>query len=477
MLYLILWGLLMHDGVCMDVPVDINVSHRAALVDSNFLSVSLGFSAIKRKFKDFDFHSEKLLTLAKGLTMHENQAGIYFRIGGADRMKFNPEMFILNTTEFNELCEFVYTLQWKLVFGLNVLLRKKDNTWDPTNAIQLIDYALKKGFCVQYELGNEPDLFPKYQNITIPPLQLAADFKTLCQILNDKTHHQSKLIGPDVATLDRYNYFENVLSNMDEGVLDAVSFHHYYSSSEDITVLNFTSVQYLDTFLNYGLYAFSIIVNSFSGFLHPPVWIGETSSTYGGGTPGVGESFASGFVWLDKLGLAAQMGIKVVIRQGLKGGHYSLLDKHYDPNPDYWSSSLYKQLMGRTVLDVTGFLTYNRTVRIYAHCVNQFDGHHYKPNSIVLMALNLNSTDTANIYLTDQLKGLQADQYIFSPANGKLIDKNIKLNGYILKMINDTMLPEMKPVRVSQPYRLPPLTYGYFVLLDSYAVACEDVEQ
>ena len=306
--------------------------------------------------------------------MHENRAQFYLRIGGsdADHVKFDPTMYILNTTEFNMLCEFAHQLRWKLVFDLNLLMRNPDGTWDPTNALQLIEYAFKKGYYVQYELGNEPDLYPRHLNFSIPPMQLAADFKKLSKILHDKTRVQSMLIGPDVATLSRYNYFEHVLSNMDEGVLDAVSFHHYYSSSVDISVLNFTSVEYLDTFLHYGFRALSIISNSYSSFPQPPVWIGETSSTYGGGSPLVGESFSSGFVWLDKLGLAAQLGINVVIRQALKGGYYSLLDGNYDPNPDYWSSSLYKQLMGRTVLDVTGFLKPNRTVRVYAHCVNRF---------------------------------------------------------------------------------------------------------
>ena len=77
---------------------------------------------------------------------------------------------------------------------------------------------------------------------------------------------------------------------MEEGVLDAVSFHYYYSSSHDISVLNFTSVDYLDLFLNFGLHALSIIGKSFSSFPHLPVWIGETSSTYGGGSRVAGES-------------------------------------------------------------------------------------------------------------------------------------------------------------------------------------------
>lgn len=461
----------------LDMPIKIDLSKPAAIVDNNFLSLTLDSGALKHDFKHIDLGSKKLLSLAKGLTGHENRAEFYFRIGGtaADHIEFEPTMYRFNATEFDELCKFSYDVRWKLIFDLNSLERKPDGSWDPTNAVELINYIIEKGYFVQFELGNEPDLYPRHLNITIPPEQLAKDFYLLRLILNEKTRNQAMLVGPDVATLNRYDYFGKFLSSVRENVLDAVTFHHYYSSSNNITTKNFTSVTYLDSFLGYCREALSIIKSSFTKFPAPPVWIGETSSTYGGGSRQVGESFASGFVWLDKLGIAAQMNISIVMRQSLKGGHYSLLDSHYNPNPDYWSSLLYKQLMGRTVLKVTGYLKSGREVRVYAHCVNRFSGRGYQPGSVILMALNINPTEDARIYLQEDFKSFNADQYLFTPANGSLTDNSVKLNGHVLKMINDTVVPDLDPVRVKQPFILPALSYGYFVVIGSYASACNIV--
>ena len=45
--------------------------------------------------------------------------------------------------------------------------------------------------------------------------------------------------------------------------------------------------------------------------------------------------------WLDKLGLAARMGIDVVARQSFFHGHYALLDDYMYPRPVRSLSLLY----------------------------------------------------------------------------------------------------------------------------------------
>lgn len=61
--------------------------------------------------------------------------------------------------------------------------------------------------------------------------------------------------------------------------------------------------------------------------------LAETADAYGGGAPGYSNRYIGTFIWLDKLGIAAKMGLDVVVRQTLFKGFYALIDYNYDPTP------------------------------------------------------------------------------------------------------------------------------------------------
>ena len=62
--------------------------------------------------------------------------------------------FKMSPSQWDAVNTFVQNVGWKLIFGLNQLLRNTDGSWDSSNAEQLIDYTMKKGYQVAWELGN-----------------------------------------------------------------------------------------------------------------------------------------------------------------------------------------------------------------------------------------------------------------------------------------------------------------------------------
>ena len=104
----------------------------------------------------------------------------------------------------------------------------------------------------------------------------------------------------------------------------------YYVNSTIATLADFLNVAILDSYLSVMNSVFN--TTKLSGYTGP-IWIGETSSSFGGGSVNLSESYAAGFLWLDKLGLSAKYGVDVVFRQDIFGGYYGILNKTMYPNP------------------------------------------------------------------------------------------------------------------------------------------------
>ncbi len=142
----------------------VNQTKAVTETDLSFLSVALSSRKLVKYLRrgKVPFTSDKFLALCEGLSkVNINRPEIYLRMGGADDVIFkesglhlSSEKYVLNHTEWDMLNDFTKKFQWKLIFGLNSLLRRHDGSWDPTNAIELMRYTKSKGYLVNYELGN-----------------------------------------------------------------------------------------------------------------------------------------------------------------------------------------------------------------------------------------------------------------------------------------------------------------------------------
>uniref|UniRef100_A0A8C4LZC6 Heparanase n=1 Tax=Equus asinus TaxID=9793 RepID=A0A8C4LZC6_EQUAS len=300
-----------------------------------------------------------------------------------------------------------------LIFGLNALLRTADLRWNSSNAQLLLDYCSSRSYNISWELGNEPNSFRKKAGIFIDGLQLGEDFIELRKLLGKFTVKNAKLYGPDVGQ-PRGKTVKMLKSFLKAGggVIDSVTWHHYYLNGRIATKEDFLNPDVLDTFSSSVQKVFQVVEETRP---HKKVWLGETSSAYGGGAPLLSNSFAAGFMWLDKLGLSARMGIEVVMRQVFFGaGNYHLVDDNFEPLPDYWLSLLFKKLVGTKVLVANVKSPETSKLRVYLHCTN-INHPRYKEGDLTLYALNLYNV-TKNLQLPYHLFGKRVDKYLIKPS-------------------------------------------------------------
>ena len=230
-----------------------------------------------------------------------------------------PKTF-MSKEQWIEINEFCAATGWTNVFALNALLRVADGSrsgrWDcgPTSAaagLLAFTYTQPSWAPVVWELGNEPDLFHYVYNISdhsvfpVPPMKLAEDHASLRHLLArlapSSSATQPLVIGPDVANAGPTGggkYWAEYFGNQSTvgGHVDAATWHHYYGSSRTATLADTHSPLVLDKFIvQQQAMAVSLLQHSGSS-TPPPIWLGETSSFYGGGAANVSDRFGAGFV-------------------------------------------------------------------------------------------------------------------------------------------------------------------------------------
>ncbi|KAL0965704.1 hypothetical protein UPYG_G00284650 [Umbra pygmaea] len=508
------------------VFLNVDIARVFKRVNDRFLSVAIDASLVAEEKFMYLLTSPKLRTLARALTP------AFLRFGGTrqDFMIFNPAFLHSNVYHTNspldadDLCErlelpplleerlkqewalqevllekedlqekyrkirfteyavdllyaFTNCSGLHLIFGLNELLRTTDNNWNSSNARTLLQYCESRQYNMSWELGNEPNSFEKKAGIHVDGHQLGKDFVKLRQILlESKVYHNTGLYGPDISQPrdHRRDLLEGFLESAAE-VIDACTWHHYYVNGRDTSLEDFLNPEVLNTLTLKTQEVMKTIEMVSPG---KKVWLGETSSAYGGGARGLSDTFVAGFMWLDKLGLGAQLGLDVVIRQVLIGsGTYHLVDNNLDPLPDYWLSLLYKRLVGPEVLNIEAFsiLEKTKSVRVYLHCTNK-KSPSYKSGAVTLFALNL-KTSPASISVPAAFSNSTAEAFLLqSELAGKpgLLSKSVKLNGEVLKMVDDRTLPSLQGASIpaGEHLRLPGYSFAFYVFGEAQAAAC-----
>ncbi|XP_071328203.1 heparanase isoform X2 [Trachinotus anak] len=448
----------------LDVAVDVDLSAAIRRVDRRFLSVTIDASLGTEERFMYLLGSPKVRTLAKALTP------AFLRFGGTrqDFMVFSPQRTHQPDAGSSAApsCEKLELPSW-----LEERLREE---WTQQQVILMKEDLQRKYRRVKF---TEPNSYEKKAGVRVDGYQLGQDFTRLRDMMSEsKLYQDAGLYGPDVGQPrdHRIDILEGFLQTGAEAV-NAITWHHYYVNGRDTSLEDFLDPEVLDSL---ALKTNEVLEKVKLVSPGKTVWLGETSSAYGGGAMGLSDTFVAGFMWLDKLGLAARLGLDVVMRQVFVGsGSYHLVDDSLDPLPDYWLSVLYKRLVGPEVLKVEAFSDFGRSkrVRLYLHCSNTDS---YRSGAVTLISMNL-SEKPARISAPPLVSSSTVEAFVLQseqPGQEGLYSRSVKLNGEVLKMLDDKTLPDLKGARLPPAKRLqlPAYSLAFFVFTDTRAAACRD---
>ena len=154
---LILFGtlILLEESDGKQYLMSMNLHEHVHIVDEDFLSLTIDASVIKHRW--ITVNADRMINMAKALQP------VRLRVGGTsgDFIIFDPDgenirrsNLTMSTSQWDGINRFTNEVGWTLIFGLNQLLRTSNGEWDSSNAELLIDYTMKKGYQVAWELGN-----------------------------------------------------------------------------------------------------------------------------------------------------------------------------------------------------------------------------------------------------------------------------------------------------------------------------------
>jgi len=486
-----------------------------ASVGPRFVSVTLDASGFDRAWSHVrPFNDTRLINIAKGLSPAFLRVGgteadyLYYDLPGsspsAARDGDGPRpTHSVTKTMWDGVTGLAKAAGWSMVFGVSGLNRTTDDVWRPDSARSLLEYAKAQGILVGYELHNEEDLDdPKDKtNFTITPETTAEDFAAMTQLMKDvygqagpptvqeSSASRPMLIGSDVA--DGMSFLADFASNLSaraapgsDRVLSALTWHHYYGAGPKMKVADFVEPRVLDS-VRKDVKAAQATAASLPGGTEP--WIGESGSSYGGGTPGVSDRFVSIFWYADQMAYAALHGHTAVCRQAFIGGAYTLVDPQpvLFPNSDYWLAALFKRLVGGGQLAVRGQEDEGNELRAYAACARRSgtaDGdavpgsRAYPPGSVTAVLINVAAEGvSASLKLDDGPvpAGASWERFTLTAPQGNLSSKAIELNGNILSVAEDGSLPPLDGAAVAPGMQaLPAHSVTFLVATTAGAQAC-----
>ncbi len=229
--------------------------------------------------------------------------------------------------------------------------------WIPDNAGEFIRYveSLPNGYLFDiWEAGNEVDFLNIHQKLKIllTPKRYGKDLQTFRAMVEQNSP------GKDVAGPGGYflplpifrdlNFTQN-LAKESLNYLDWLSWHLYATQSDRCPFVLFPSTiegLFSKAVENNSRKMAQYVKNAADGVV--PVMNGESASCQCGGQIGVSDNMIDALWWADWIGIMAQEGTNVIVRQTLVGSDYGMLDMGtYNPRPTFLVDVMYRRMVNR----------------------------------------------------------------------------------------------------------------------------------
>jgi hypothetical protein len=333
-----------------------------------------------------------------------------------------------------------------------------------------------------YSVGNEPDLWKK----KVTPEQLARDAVTLKDSLNSYDIGKD-VYGSSFARIDP-EVARAYLPIAAAGGVKGYTVHNYPDGGHQCNVSVYLDKTRVTTNMAHSLSNITLIAKDAAPEML--LVLEETAGSSGGGCDNVTDRFVAGFTWHLTLNTVANSGFDRVHRQDIAGWSFAFGKSNYmlvgppgwvngssellTPHADYYSSILWRMLIGRSLLSTT-----------VEGDTSAFEGHIWCssarfPGSLVLSWVNLAQED-AVLALPASLSSLARTLYTMTATAAPkttfadLSSDDVFLNGEKMTILEDGSLPSYpiagKAAGASSSFTARGWSYG-FVLFAGSVPAC-----
>jgi len=376
------------------VRVRVDLSRSVASIPPDFIGLGYEISSVARVgllSPENKVYVQLVRTLGRnGVIRVGGNTADYASYSARGRLLSSPENqagSIVNEAVLRDLGSFLGATGWQLIWTLNLGERNQANAIEAAKAVR----AAAGNHLLAFEIGNEPDLFPnRHRAADYSYAEYLAEFRTYRDALGQAIPGVS-FAGPDAAVaIDWVREFAS-----DEGSQIRLLTAHYYRDGAMKPTSTIDELMHEDPRLATTLRELRAAADS-SGV---PYRLCETNSFYGGGKPGVSDTFAAALWVLDFLFTLASAGcagvnIETGVNQlGFISSYSPIGDDekgHYWAAPEYYGMLAFTLSAGgqilESVIDADG-----RNVKAYATKRNN--------NEIVLTLINRETASDATVVL------------------------------------------------------------------------------